>query len=476
MTEKTGRSEFLGGKIVKVLSTNNYFKVNIVQYENSQPKYVAYKVIKPPYDKRINKRKMNEFIKESKKWFSVKGHPLIMTPLYIDFVDDLPTIAMPYCEMSLKDYIEKNNKFDVVESLIIVAQIIKGLIYLRENGIESHQDLKPANIMLKDLSKMFIDFPPQNVHPSLKHRVIIADFGLANAYKELGKARGSLFYQAPEQFSSSTYSLFYPDIFSVGVILTELLTGKHPLGEKTRELSKIEGDSKKEIVMNWALSDAKKILLPKGPCYDKLQTLINRLLSVQPTERPSYEEVLTSILDILSQIDSSSAEYLKTVLHYYDTMGSHLTKPRKLQSLFSIAALPEQTKIVIETLTIELESIKEHLESGADVLYLCDLEYALGTLLLKESKKQEVSKYALSIMKKINQWRHKIKVEDRYPELKFHNSVLINTPNISNFEIYISVIGKVKKLLENSWGVEETAKYFSELDNITQSAYFYCAA
>lgn len=464
---------FLGGKVVEVKSTNKFFEVNIVKQDGTNPEFIAYKTIQSESTINIEKRKIESFTNEAKKWFSVKGHPLILSPLYIEFIDNLPVIAMQYCEANLSEYMASNEP-DVIESLIITAQILKGLIYLKENGLESHQDLKPANILLRDLSKIYSDFPPDNVHSSFRYRAMIADFGLANAYKELGKKRGSLFYMAPEQFDNTNYTSFYPDIFSVGVILTELITGKHPIGYKIKDIYKKYNDKGKreQLVREWVLNPVKKIVLPNIPCADKIGDLIEELLKLEPKERPSYEDALSCILNILDEIDSYSSEYLKLLLDFYDSTGSHQSRWRNLESLFLIVQLPEQEEIVLNTLANEIKGLREDLHTSGDLVYLCYLIFALSSLLLKQKKTAEVEEYALYIINESNKWRDRIRVEDRYPELKFQGSILINKPSFSDFEIYAGVIGKAKSLLEQVWKKEDVERYFLSLDNITQSAYY----
>ncbi|MFS0883131.1 protein kinase domain-containing protein [Metabacillus niabensis] len=467
------KKHFLGGKVVEVKSTNKFFKVNIVKQEGTNPEFIAYKTIQSESTISIEKRKMESFTNEANKWFSVKDHPLILSPLYIELLDNLPVIAMPYCEANLSEYMACKEP-DVIESLIITAQILKGLIYLQENGVESHQDLKPANILLRDLSKIYSDFPPDKVHSSFRYRAMIADFGLANAYKELGKKRGSLFYMAPEQFDNTSYTSFYPDIFSVGVILTELITGKHPIGYKIKDIYKIYNDKGKreKLVREWVLNPVKKIALPNIPCADKIGNLIDELLKLEPKERPSYEDALSCILNILSEIDSYSSEYLKLLLDFYDSTGNHQSRWKKLGSLSSIVKLPEQEEFVLNSLTTEFKVLREELHTSGDLVYLCYLTFALSSLLLKQKKTAEVEEYALYIINESNKWRDRIKVEDRYPELMFKGSIHIEKPSFSDFEIYAGIIGKAKLLLEQVWKKEDVERYFLSLDNITQSVYY----
>lgn len=68
---------------------------------------------------------------------------------------------MPYCEKTLRDYLNENEKLSPIGASVIISQVLKGLIFARYRGIEAHQDLKPENILLEDLSKKFENWPPK---------------------------------------------------------------------------------------------------------------------------------------------------------------------------------------------------------------------------------------------------------------------------------------------------------------------------
>lgn len=184
----------LKGDIVEK-KKGTYGVVYIVK-QNTIPQYVAYKTTKEEHDA----EKLNAFIREAKVWFKVRGHALILTPFYIVNIKNRPLICMPYCEKTLRDYLNENEKLSPIGASVIISQVLKGLIFARYRGIEAHQDLKPENILLEDLSKKFENWPPKDVNKTLKWRVRICDFGSANAWKELGKPHGTKPYMAPEQW------------------------------------------------------------------------------------------------------------------------------------------------------------------------------------------------------------------------------------------------------------------------------------
>ncbi|HXA85312.1 MAG TPA: protein kinase, partial [Candidatus Dormibacteraeota bacterium] len=127
----------------------------------------------------------------------------------------LKFITMEYVEgQDLGSLVESKGKLTVAESVAIVMQICSGLACAHAEGVV-HRDLKPSNIMVD----------PQG-------RVVVMDFGLARAdhigqMTQTGAVMGTYQYMSPEQ-AKGTKADARSDIFTVGIILYELLTGKTP--------------------------------------------------------------------------------------------------------------------------------------------------------------------------------------------------------------------------------------------------------
>lgn len=127
----------------------------------------------------------------------------------------LKFITMEYVEgRDLGSVVEAEGKLPIAESVAIVMQICSGLACAHAEGVV-HRDLKPSNIM---------------VEPN--GRVVVMDFGLARAdnigqMTQTGAVMGTYQYMSPEQAKGSKADA-RSDIFTVGIILYELLTGKTP--------------------------------------------------------------------------------------------------------------------------------------------------------------------------------------------------------------------------------------------------------
>jgi serine/threonine protein kinase len=125
----------------------------------------------------------------------------------------------------------------------IVPQICEALQFAHDEGIV-HRDIKPENILLDK-----------------KGRVKIADFGIAKilgreqdvAITETGGAIGTPHYMAPEQMEKPTTVDHRADIFSLGVVFYEMLTGELPLGKFAPPSCKVEVDVRLDDVVLRAL-------------------------------------------------------------------------------------------------------------------------------------------------------------------------------------------------------------------------------
>jgi len=142
------------------------------------------------------------------------SHPNIVTIYDAGDEQDLAYIAMEYLAgEDLEKYTKKQNLMPMRKVIGYIADIADGLAYAHEKGIV-HRDIKPANIML------------------LKNNVVkITDFGIARitatSQTQTGIVKGTPYYMSPEQFSGQKVD-GRSDIFSLGVMMYQLLTGKLP--------------------------------------------------------------------------------------------------------------------------------------------------------------------------------------------------------------------------------------------------------
>lgn len=188
-----------------------------VVYRGEDPvleRQVAIKVLPP---KKMTPKSIERFLREAKTAARLDS-PYIVKIHDIGQVDDIHFIVMEYVEgSSLSDMIEYEEvptAEQLRRRLKIFRQVLEAVRYAHENGV-IHRDLKPDNIMV-----------------SKSGQVKVMDFGLAffagqHSLTEVGQVMGTAAYVSPEQ-AVGKLTDERTDIYSLGVILFELITGRWP--------------------------------------------------------------------------------------------------------------------------------------------------------------------------------------------------------------------------------------------------------
>ncbi len=181
-------------------------------YDNQENRIVAIKILKEEFlsNEEFLRRFKNEF-----RAIAMLSHPNIVNVYDVSFGDLIQYIAMEYIEgITLKEYIEREGSLRWKDAIHFTIQILKGLQHAHDNGIV-HRDVKPQNIMvLEDGTIKVTDFG-------------IARFARSEQHTITDKAIGSVHYICPEQVRGEKTDE-KADVYSVGVMLYEMLTGKLP--------------------------------------------------------------------------------------------------------------------------------------------------------------------------------------------------------------------------------------------------------
>ncbi|MFH0825930.1 MAG: protein kinase, partial [Pseudomonadota bacterium] len=181
---------------------------------------------------------------------------------------------------------------------VVAFQLLECLRHFREKGI-IHRDLKTDNILYT------VD-ENENVN-----RIIVIDFGVAVACGSdsvedffKGKVVGTFSYMAPEQSRGRT--LFQSDLYSVGAILTVLMTGKLPLvfprtrtrAELAKQILRIEKEPRPK------LTEMNPRLL-KHSALEHFAAIVEQFLDLDPMRRPTIEEAQSGIKGVLDDLGSA---------------------------------------------------------------------------------------------------------------------------------------------------------------------------
>jgi serine/threonine protein kinase len=92
---------------------------------------------------------------EVRHWIEYRHSPLILHPFFTELVYGWPYVVMPYCNCTLRDYIDqKAPRRGQAEAIALMVQCVAALEYARQHGLLAHQDLKPENILLRSLTNV----------------------------------------------------------------------------------------------------------------------------------------------------------------------------------------------------------------------------------------------------------------------------------------------------------------------------------
>ena len=181
-------------------------------YDNQENRTVAVKILKEEF---ISNEEFVRRFKNESKAIAMLSHPNIVKVYDVSFGDLSQYIVMEYIDgITLKEYIEHEGSLRWKDAVHFTIQILKGLQHAHDKGIV-HRDVKPQNIMvLPDGTIKVTDFG-------------IARFARSEQRTITDKAIGSVHYISPEQARGERTDE-KTDIYSVGVILYEMLTGQLP--------------------------------------------------------------------------------------------------------------------------------------------------------------------------------------------------------------------------------------------------------
>jgi eukaryotic-like serine/threonine-protein kinase len=206
-------------------------------------------------------------------------HPNIVPVIAAGEAAGLPYFTMPLVEgESLRARIVRSGELPVPEVVRILRGVASALAYAHENGVV-HRDIKPDNILLG------------------KHHALVADFGVAKALSasatqaqgpltSVGVALGTPTYMAPEQALADPNVDGRADLYALGVVAYEMLTGYPPF----------TGASPQAILGAHRTEPAQPVATRRPATPPALAALVMRLLEKRPADRPqSAEEVIAAI-------------------------------------------------------------------------------------------------------------------------------------------------------------------------------------
>ncbi len=239
-------------------------------YDNIDDRIVAIKILKDEY---LTNEEFKRRFKNESKAIAVLSHPNIVRVYNVSFGDRLQYIVMEYVDgITLKEYIEQQGVVNWKEAVHFMGQILAALQHAHDKGIV-HQDIKPQNIMLlQDGTIKVTDFG-------------IARFSRMDSKTTSENAIGSVHYISPEQ-ARGEMTDDKADIYSVGVVMYEMLTGQLPF----------QSDSAVSVAIMQLQQDPKRPreIVPTLPLG--LEQITIRAMQKNPNDR--YRSAAEMLMDI----------------------------------------------------------------------------------------------------------------------------------------------------------------------------------
>ena len=300
-------------------------------YDNVDDRVVAVKILKDEF--LTNDDFVRRFKNESKA-IALLSHPNIVKVYDVSFGEKLQYIVMEYVDgITLKEYIQKQGAITWNDALFFTTQILKALQHAHDKGIV-HRDIKPQNIIL---------LPNGNIK--------VADFGIARFSRSETRtltdtAIGSVHYISPEQ-AKGEFTDEKADIYSVGVVLYEMLAGKVPF----------EAESAVSVALMQLQNNAKRLTEINPDIPLGLEQICIHAMQKDPKDR--YQSATEMLLDVEEVINNP-----KTVFDYSCFVDKSPTK-----------YISNTDKITAETPVINEKPIEKAVDSDEDEVEYYDPDH-----------------------------------------------------------------------------------------------------
>ena len=274
---------------------------------------VALKVLREEYEE---DPEYKERFKREAEVNKKLNHPNVVNSIDSGFISGISYIAFEYVDgQTLKDVISENGKMEQEEAVHCALSILAALSHAHQRGI-IHRDVKSQNVMI-----------------TRNGQVKIADFGIAGLAdtKTLtsdGNVMGSVHYFSPEQ-AKGMRATSASDLYSVGIILYEMLTGHVPF----------EGETAVSVAMMHLMETPKPVQEEANVCR-AVQLIMERALQKEPRDR--YQGADAMIRDLRRALRHPDGEFMEQKLDKPTQKMVKIHKPNQKTGrilLFGAAAL-----------------------------------------------------------------------------------------------------------------------------------------
>lgn len=274
-------------------------------YDNILDRNVAVKVLRG--DLSNDEKFVRRFQREALSASSL-AHPNIVEVYDVGEDDGLYYIVMEYIEgKTLKQLLKKRGNLTLSEAIDIMLQLTDGMAHAHDSYI-IHRDLKPQNIMIKD-----------------DGQIKITDFGIAMALNstqltQTNSVMGSVHYLPPEQASGKGCTI-KSDIYSMGIIFYELLSGRLPF----------KGDNAVEIALKHMRDPLPSLREENEAIPQSIENIILKATAKNPKNR--YEDARSMHEDLLTALDDERMNEEVYQFKYPENENENTKKIKKLEEI-----------------------------------------------------------------------------------------------------------------------------------------------
>jgi formylglycine-generating enzyme required for sulfatase activity/predicted Ser/Thr protein kinase len=336
----------------------------------------------------------NRFFQEAQLIARLK-HPNI-----VPIMDVAEYLGRPYYIMSylnggsLEDLLQKEKKLSTEKALEITSKILSALSEVHSKGI-IHRDLKPNNVLLNESGEP-----------------ILIDFGIARV-EEGGKAKtgtgfsiGTPVYMSPEQLDAKPISLT-TDIYSMGIMLYELLTGKPPF----------EGSMSSLITQhNTAKLPSVSGKIDNSKLADGIQAVLQKACAKEPSARySSAKEMREAVLGLIQAKPKPNPEWEKKEAEHKRREEELRKKEEELQARERVVVQERKVEVVKATPVLENpSSSKTYTNSlGMEFVLIPAGEFMMGAVPQdSEAKDNEKPQHKVRITKPFYMGKYPVTQEE----------------------------------------------------------------
>ena len=364
--------DLLNYQLIRMIGSGGMGEVYLARNKNIE-QYVAVKALHPKY---ANNAMVRARFKQEAVMLNSLNHPNIVK--FLNFVENEYGVflIMEYVEgYTLEDYITKKNGLIVEEKAYpMMAEILDAFSYAHQRGI-IHRDIKPSNIFLdKD------------------GHIKVMDFGIAQILSEAnnqqgGSSMGTPAYMSPEQVYGQKLDQ-RSDIYSLGVLFHQMLTGRAPYDSTTMSDLEIKGRVVNEQLPRMKsyypyVSDGLQAVVDKATskdadqryenCNEMLKAVKKVLAPEKKSRTPLYIGIAAAVVCLA--VGFFVWDYFRTKVDYYKDYAEYYGVPKGIGSLSSREMSHRQTTYRIESSRRQVRRVTLVNSQGKPVRHI-DTEYS----------------------------------------------------------------------------------------------------